>query len=146
MSALTQDELRRIVEAADERAVTADEIAMVEQTLAKVSVMSDDDYRHVAAMVVLCGPIAARGDITRPRVVTVRSETNAKLSYRLRRIGSAWMCSCPGYQHRQRCKHSDRLTGQVSLAPAQPHRVTRQLDDAIDNHGGVVAAIVAGAL
>jgi hypothetical protein len=100
------DDAMRIVLAADERALPSD-VATV-----------DYAWRAIASGALTTGQllevierlesIIRRPYVTRPRVRRVASASKPGLSYTLTRLGTSdtWACTCPGYTHRGRCKHT----------------------------------------
>lgn len=105
-SSLTLDQLRPLVDLADERAANDDERALVTRAYELLPFKRGDAPSHAALEAVLAlQPIALRSEVTCPRALTVASDSTPGVSYELRRIGSTWFCSCLGFKHRSTCKH-----------------------------------------
>jgi hypothetical protein len=47
--------------------------------------------------------------------VRVRSASDPGVAYLVRRLpGGMWTCTCPGFTHRQRCRHIVRVRGRLA--------------------------------
>jgi hypothetical protein len=94
----------KIVLAADERALPNEgDIVLA----AYQAILLEKPNAELLAALDLLEPMIRRATVTRPRTVSVKG-SKPGITYRLNRIGvqDNWMCDCPGYCHRGRCKHS----------------------------------------
>lgn len=157
---LTPEQLRVVVDAADERALPEElaDIAQAyelishyEQTLSVGGDHAASEYRFLTRHVLTLEAIACRGTVTRHRTITAQSERDPSVTYSLRRIDVArWSCTCPGWQHRGRCKHADAAAGKVATPKPRKEsmRASLRADDERDRLGGsrsVLASVLESA-
>jgi len=93
----------RMLFAADERALTQFELDQVAAARAKVAVLRVA-YQEAVSAVLAVEPIATRAQVARVRTVASASLPGA--THTLRRVGSTWVCSRPGFRYRGKCRHA----------------------------------------
>lgn len=147
---MTPMQLRRMVDAADERAAADDERADIGQAYELIARYDElglslpaADYAYLVRLVGTFEAIARRTEITRPRVITAQSDTDPRRTYRVTRRGSQWYCSCLGFEHRGRCKHSDAAAGKVAPTKSRKLRGALRGDHERDLAGGSLALVAA---
>jgi len=99
----TLADFERMLAAADDRAISQQELDLVAAVRSKVAMLRAA-WNDAAQALAGLESIATRPAVARVRSVASVSQPGTK--HTLRRVGSSWVCSCPGYKFRGRCRHA----------------------------------------